>query len=147
MNIHSFYLKFIWNKICIIRNKKGFFMKIAFASKDNIHVNQHFGWCEKFYIYEVNEDNFALVDEVDSSLKKDEEVEKLIYKIECVEGCDIVYVSQIGPKAANMVQSAGIYPMRASSEEEKIEEVIQSLQKMTKSNTPLWLKRILLKNG
>jgi nitrogen fixation protein NifX len=122
-------------------------MKIAFASKDNIHVNQHFGWCEKFYIYEVDGDSFSLIDEVDSSLKKEEEVEKLTYKIECVQGCDIIYVSQIGPKAANMVQSAGIYPMRSSSEDEKIEDVIKSLQKMINGNAPLWLKRILLKDS
>ena len=122
-------------------------MKIAFASKDNIHVNQHFGWCEKFYVYEVDGKGFSLVDEVDSSQKLDEEVEKLTYKIECVEGCDIIYVSQIGPKAANMVQSAGIYPMRASSEDEKIEDVIKSLQKMINGNAPLWLKRILLKGA
>ena len=122
-------------------------MKIAFASKDNIHVNQHFGWCERFYIYEIDGENFSLVDEVDSSLKKEEEVEKLTYKIECVDGCDIIYVSQIGPKAANMVQSAGIYPMRSSSEDEKIEDVIQSLQKLINGNAPLWLKRILLKGN
>jgi nitrogen fixation protein NifX len=122
-------------------------MKIAFASKDNIHVNQHFGWCEKFYIYEVDGDSFSLIDEVDSSLKKEEEVEKLTYKIECVQGCDIIYVSQIGPKAANMVQSAGIYPMRSSSEDEKVEDVIASLQKMINGNAPLWLKRILLKGN
>ncbi|MEA3352532.1 MAG: NifB/NifX family molybdenum-iron cluster-binding protein [Campylobacterota bacterium] len=122
-------------------------MKIAFASKDNIHVNQHFGWCEKFYIYEIDGDNFSLVDEIDSSLQKDEEVEKLNYKISCVDGCDIIYVSQIGPKAANMVQSAGIYPMRSSSEDEKIEDVINSLQKMINGNAPLWLKRILLKDS
>lgn len=122
-------------------------MKIAFASKDNIHVNQHFGWCEKFYIYEIDGENFTLVDEVDSSLKKEDEVEKLTYKIECVEGCDIIYVSQIGPKAANMVQSVGIYPMRSSSEDEKIEDVIKSLQKMINGNAPLWLKRILLKGN
>ncbi len=120
-------------------------MKIAFASKDNIHVNQHFGWCEKFYVYEVDEQNASLVDEIDSSQKLEEEVEKLAYKISCVEGCDIIYVSQIGPKAANMVQAAGIYPMRASSEEEKISDVIISLQKMINDNPPLWLKRILLR--
>lgn len=121
-------------------------IKIAFASKDNIHVNQHFGWCEKFYVYEVDGDNYSLLEEIDSSLKKEEEVEKLTYKIECVEGCDIIYVAQIGPKAANMVQSAGIYPMRASNEEEKIEDVIKSIQKMINGNAPLWLKRIILKN-
>lgn len=120
-------------------------MKIAFASKDNIYVNQHFGWCERFYIYEVDGENFSLIDEVNSSLKKEDEVEKLTYKIECVDGCDLIYVLQIGPKAANMVQSAGIYPMKSSSEDEKIEDVINSLQKMINGNPPLWLKRILLK--
>ena len=120
-------------------------MKIAFASKDNVHVNQHFGWCEMFYIYEVFEDDYELINEVDSSLKFDDEVDKLEYKINCLEDSDIVYVSQIGPKAANMVQKCGIYPMKSSHEAEKIEDVIQSLQKMMQGNAPLWLKRILLK--
>jgi len=120
-------------------------MKIAFASKDNIHVNQHFGWCEMFYIYDVSEDDFELVHEVDSSLKFDDEVDKLEYKINCLEDSDIVYVSQIGPKAANMVQSTGIYPMKSSHEGEKIEDVIKSLQRMMKEDTPLWLKRIIFK--
>lgn len=120
-------------------------MKIAFASKENIYVNQHFGWCEKFYIYNIDENKYELVDEIDSSLKYEDEVDKLTYKINCIQGCDIIYVSQIGPKAANMVQSSGIYPMRASSEDEEIEDVIISLQKMIKNNPPLWLKRILLK--
>jgi nitrogen fixation protein NifX len=122
-------------------------MKIAFASKDSIHINQHFGWCERFYIYEVDEDKFSLIKEVDSSLKYDDEVDKLDYKIKCLEDSDIVCTSQIGPKAANMVQSAGIYPMRSSSEDERIEDVIKSLQKMINSGTPLWLKRILLKTN
>ena len=120
-------------------------MKIAFASKDNIHVNQHFGWCEMFSIYEVFEDDFELISEVDSSLKFDDEVDKLEYKINCLEDSDIVYVSQIGPKAATLVQSEGIYPMKSSHDGEKIEEVIASLQKLMKDSTPLWLQRILLK--
>lgn len=120
-------------------------MKIAFTSKDGIYINQHFGWCEKFYIYEINEDGYYLVEEKDSSLKKDDEVEKLLYKLDCIEGCDIIYTAQIGPKAANMVQAANVYPLRATSEEDKIEDALQSLLKMISGNAPLWLKRILLK--
>ncbi|MEA3315994.1 MAG: NifB/NifX family molybdenum-iron cluster-binding protein [Campylobacterota bacterium] len=122
-------------------------MKVAFASKDNIHINQHFGWCEMFYIYEIFEDDYSLINEVDSSLKFDNEIEKLEYKISCLEDSDIVYVSQIGPKAANMVKSEGIYPMKSSNEAEKIKDVIISFQKMIKGNPPLWLKRILMKGG
>jgi nitrogen fixation protein NifX len=120
-------------------------MKIAFASKDNIHVNQHFGWCEKFYVYEINENNYEFLNEIDTSQKIEEEVDKLIYRIEAISQCDIVYVSQIGPKASSMVQTAKIYPMKSSSEDEKIEEVINKLQNMIQNNPPLWLKRILAK--
>jgi len=120
-------------------------MKIAFASKENEFINQHFGWCETFYIYDVTEDNFTFVKEIDSSLKFENESEKLEYKISCLEDSDIVYVLQIGPKASSMVQSANIYPMRATHENEKIEDIIKSLQKLMKDNAPLWLKRIMMK--
>ena len=120
-------------------------MKVAFASKDNEFINQHFGWCETFYIYEVTQDDYSLINEVDSSLKFNNESEKLEYKISCLEDSDIVYVLQIGPKASSMVQSANIYPMRSSHEGEKIADVIKSLQKLMKENPPLWLKRIMMK--
>jgi nitrogen fixation protein NifX len=120
-------------------------MKIAFASKDNINVNEHFGWCQKFFVYEVNGESFSFVGELDSSLKYEEEAEKLLYKIECIDGCDIIYVSQIGPKAANMVQNAGIFPLKSSNESQSIQEALLQIQKLINDNPPLWLKRILLK--
>ncbi len=120
-------------------------MKIAFASKDGIHINEHFGWCEKFYLYEIDGEKITFLQQIDSSLKYDEEIEKLTYKIESIQEAQIICVSQIGPKAANMVQKVGIYPMRASSENDTIEDTLISLQKMINENTPLWLQRILLK--
>ena len=120
-------------------------IKIAFASKDGKLVNEHFGWCEKFYIYTLDEDTYELIKEVDSSIVFAEEVDKLEYKIQCIDASDILYVSKIGPKAANMVKITGTYPIKSSSEDEKIEDVLLSLQKLMKNNTPLWLKRILLK--
>jgi len=120
-------------------------MKIAFASKDNLYINEHFGWCQKFFVYEVDKDGFSFVEEIDSSLKYEAEAEKLLYKIECIEECDIVYVSQIGPKAGNMVQNAGIFPLKSSSESQSIQEALVQIQKLINDNPPLWLKRILLK--
>ena len=122
-------------------------MKIAFATKDGVFVNQHFGWCEKFYIYEVSEEDFSLVNEIDSSLEFNNEAEKLEYKISCLENSDIVYVSQIGPKASTMVKNAGVYPIKSAHDGEKISDVIISIQKLINNNPPLWLKRILLKGS
>ncbi|WP_024953567.1 NifB/NifX family molybdenum-iron cluster-binding protein [Sulfurospirillum arcachonense] len=118
-------------------------MIISFASLDGINVNEHFGWCERFYMYEVNENDFSLIKEIDSSIKHDDEIDKLEYKINCLENSDMVCVSQIGPKAANLVQKCGIYPMKSS--DDTIEGVLKSLQNMIKDNPPLWLQRILLR--
>lgn len=118
-------------------------MKISFASTDGVHVNQHFGWCDTFYMYEVNEEGYHFIKELDASLKLEDEIDKLEYKINSLEDSDIVCVLQIGSKASTMVQKSGIYPM--SSNEENIEYVITKIQKMMRENPPLWLKRILLK--
>jgi len=120
-------------------------MIISFASLDGIHANQHFGWCEKFYMYNVDENESFFIKEIHSSLKYDDEVDKLEYKINCIQNSDIVCVSQIGPKAANLVQQFGIYPMRSS--EEKIEDILKSLQNIIRNNPPLWLQRILVRAG
>ncbi|WP_428023310.1 NifB/NifX family molybdenum-iron cluster-binding protein [Arcobacter sp.] len=117
-------------------------MRIAFASKDNIYVNQHFGWCKEFYIYEIKGDSYTFVKSVNSSMEIDDEIEKLNYKIECCEGCDILYVQQIGPKAALMVKASKIFPMQASGEDEKIEEILQKFIKM-KENPPIWMRRLI----
>ncbi|WP_428026037.1 NifB/NifX family molybdenum-iron cluster-binding protein [Arcobacter sp.] len=117
-------------------------MRIAFASKDNIYVNQHFGWCKEFFIYEIKGNSYTFVKSVNSSMEIDDEIEKLNYKIECCEGCDILYVQQIGPKAALMVKASKIFPMQASGEDEKIEEILQKFIKM-KENPPIWMRRLI----
>jgi len=119
-------------------------MIIAFASKDNIHVNQHFGWCQEFYIYEITGDSYKFVKSVDSSIEIEDEIDKLTYKIECIEDADILYVQQIGPKASMMVKSCKIFPMQASKENEKIEDVLNSLIKM-QENPPIWMRRLIAK--
>ena len=36
-------------------------IKIAFASKDGKLVNEHFGWCEKFYVYGIDKEKYELI--------------------------------------------------------------------------------------
>lgn len=117
-------------------------MKIVFASKDNIHVNEHFGWCKEFYIYEITGSSYNFVKSVDSSIEIDNEIDKLTYKIECLEDSDILYVQQIGPKASMLVKSAKIFPMQSSRENELIDDILNKLIKM-QDNPPLWMRRLL----
>lgn len=117
-------------------------MKIAFASTDDIHVNQHFGWAKEFTIFEIIGETFQFVKKVDSSIEIEDEIDKLTYKIECLEGSDVLVVQQIGPKASRMVQTCGIFPMQTSNENEKIEDILNKLILM-KQNPPIWMRRLL----
>jgi nitrogen fixation protein NifX len=84
-------------------------MKIAFASTDNVHVNDHFGWCKCFYIYELKNSKPLFLKAVESKDEISEETDKLGYKIECIKEADILCASHIGPRASLMVKNAGIF--------------------------------------
>lgn len=118
-------------------------MIVAFASKDGINVNEHFGWSKKFYLYKITGDSFELIKEVDSSKELEDEGQKLSYKIECLEDANILYVLQLGPKAATMVKSAGIMPLKSSSENETIQDVLTKLIELKNTNPPLWMRRFI----
>ncbi|MDD5406593.1 MAG: NifB/NifX family molybdenum-iron cluster-binding protein [Sulfurovaceae bacterium] len=123
-------------------------MKIAFASKDGVHVNEHFGWCEKFYLYKIDSNGVHDLGTSDASLKFEEEIDRLDYKIECLKDSNIACVAQIGPKAATLLQSFGIYPLRSSNENETIESINNTLYYYLKDeHAPLWFKRIIYQQG
>lgn len=123
---------------------QGVTMKIAFASSAGEAVDQHFGWAKQFSLYEIDTEGATLLKTIDSSEEPEEEVAKLTYKIETIEEADIMYCTQIGPKASKMVQAAGIHPVRVA-EGEKIADAIAKLQEMLTTQPPIWLMRIFHK--
>ena len=119
-------------------------MIIAFASSTGDKIDQHFGWSKEFYLYEINKDSATLLKVVDSSQEPEEEVAKLNYKIGTIEDADIMYCTQIGPKASKMVQASGIHPVRVA-EGEELQVAIKNLQEMLEGQPPMWLLRIFHK--
>ena len=119
-------------------------MKVAFASTDKVHVDEHFGKAEEFYIWDIGpeEATFSGV----AQLKA--EGGYIDYKIEArtsvLEDCAMVYVGEIGgPAAARLVQKK-IHPIK-SKEHEPITVVVEKLQEVLKGNPPPWLRKAMLK--
>ena len=119
-------------------------MNIAFASSTGEAIDQHFGWSENFYLYKVDKEEATLLDVIDATTDIEDEHEKLSYKIGVLEEADIMYCTQIGPKASKMVQAAGIHPVRVA-EGERLENAISQLHSMLAENPPMWLLRIFHK--
>ncbi|MFB1009250.1 MAG: NifB/NifX family molybdenum-iron cluster-binding protein [Sulfurospirillum sp.] len=118
-------------------------MKIAFASTDNVHVNDHFGWCKCFYLYEIKDDTFTFLKALPSPNEIESEGDKLSYKIECLEDANIVCASHIGPRASLMVKGSGIFVLKTEKENEPIETLLNTLIALKNSNPPLWMQRFL----
>lgn len=127
-------------------------MKIAFATKDNITVNDHFGWCRTFAVYDVNSEKFKFIElrnvpdgGDDLSAAAQAEMDKIDKRIEAINDCTILYCSDIGPAAAARVVRSRIHPIKSSGAE-SIEEILNKLITVLKK-PPLWLKKILEREG
>lgn len=124
-------------------------MKIAFTTSDRTHINAHFGWAKKIDVYDVSPDGFNFLETLsfDGDLKEDGNEDKLLPKIEALHDCTIVYVSAIGGSAAARLIRQKITPIKARSEEDEIEDVLNNLVKTLKGNPPPWLRKALLQRS
>jgi nitrogen fixation protein NifX len=125
-------------------NKKGIAMKVAFASSDKKHIDEHFGWAKNFVIWEIEPHQARLAGAVQVQQNGDDEDDKIEARLEVLRDCAIVYVTQIGGPAAAKLVANRIHPIK-SKEQEPIAEVVKKLQQVLSDNPPPWLKKAMLK--
>ena len=120
-------------------------MKVAFASTDKIHVNQHFGRAEEFYIWNIGPEEAEFSGVVQVSTAGDDEADRIETRCSGLADCALVYVAEIGgPAAARLVQKK-IHPLKSKTCE-PISEVIEKLQEVLQGTPPPWLRKALMKN-
>ena len=120
-------------------------MKVAFTPSDNLHVNAHFGWAKNIDLYEVSPSGFSFVSTLDfgGDLKEDGNEDKLVPKIEALKGCTLLYVSAIGGSAAARLINRNVTPIKARTDQDKIDDILNELVKTLKGNPPPWLRKVL----
>ncbi|MBJ7901428.1 MAG: nitrogen fixation protein NifX [Cyanobacteria bacterium RI_101] len=120
-------------------------MKIAFTTEDKVHINSHFGWAKTIEVYEVSPEGYRFYQTLtfDGDLKEDGNEDKLLPKLDALKDCTIVYVSAIGGSAAARLIKNKITPVKAHSEEEEIQSVLNKLVETLKGNPPPWLRKAL----
>ena len=125
--------------------RKGLSMKVAFASTDKIHVDEHFGKAKEFYLWEIGPEKaeFTGVLQVDEGTgDTDDRIEA---RSAALEDCAIVYVGQIGGPAAARLVAKKIHPLKSKTAE-PISEVVVRLQEVPQGNPPPWLRKAMMKN-
>jgi len=123
---------------------KGSYMKVAFASQDKVHVNEHFGRAKEFVIWEVDAQQADFVGMVQVKSSGDDEEGRIDARGDALSDCAIVYVAEIGGPAAAKLVSRRIHPMK-SKEREPIAVLVDKLQEVLRGNPPPWLRKAMLK--
>lgn len=123
---------------------KGFAMKVAFASTDKIHIDEHFGRAENFLIWEIGTEAADFSGIVQVQANGGDEEDRIEARSAALSDCALVYVAQIGGPAAARLVAKKIHPIK-SKDCEAISVVVEKLQEVLRNNPPPWLKKAMLK--
>ena len=118
-------------------------LKVAFASTDMKHVNQHFGSAESFVIYAVDPEHCKMLEVAQfGELAQDGNEDKLVVKMSALEGCIAVYSQAVGASAVRQLKAVGIQPVKVTAGAE-IPDLLESIQDEVRSGPGTWLARAI----
>lgn len=122
-------------------------LKVAFATTDMKHVDQHFGAARSFAIYAVDPEKACFIEaNAFGRLDMDGNEDKLGVKIEALQGCIAVYSQAVGASAINQLKAKGIQPVKVSAGA-GISDLIESLQQELREGPSQWLARAIADAG
>lgn len=119
-------------------------MKIAFTSSTGEMIDQHFGQCQNFHIWEVGPDEAAFVATISAITTAEDEEDRIMARASAIADCAIVYTMQIGGPAAAKLVAQKIHPMKTGSEV-SLKETVERLQEVLRGNPPPWLRKAMNK--
>lgn len=118
-------------------------LRVAFASRDRMHVDQHFGAAEGFVLYSVDAERTRLAGVFEFAPESmDGNENKLAEKIAALSGCAAVYCLAVGGSAVRQLLAAGIQPMRLA-DTESIEHILHTLRESIRDGGVAWIDKII----
>lgn len=118
-------------------------LKVAFATADRAHVDQHFGTASGFAIYRLDGERAQLVEIAEFAEESmDGNEGKLAAKIAALSGCAAVYCLAVGGSAVRQLLAAGIQPLRFDAAE-SIEELLAKLRAAVRDGGVPWIDKAL----
>jgi nitrogen fixation protein NifX len=118
-------------------------LKVAFATRDMKHVDQHFGAAQSFAIYAVDRERACFVEACEfGDLDMDGNEDKLAEKITALDGCIAVYSQAVGASAIGQLKAQGIQPVKVSPGAE-IGDLLESLQDELRQGPGSWLAKAI----
>lgn len=102
-------------------------MKVAFASSDYHHVDQHFGATPRLVIYGVKQDAVTLLKVADFNVEYGHGDDKLASRIDALEECVTLYCVAIGDAVFRQLLQVGVRAIRVPPDT-PIVQLLQQIQ-------------------
>jgi nitrogen fixation protein NifX len=119
-------------------------MKIAFTTSTGETIDQHFGQCQGFHIWEVGPDEAHFLEEIRVGEHGSDEEDRIAARAKVLSECAIVYTMQIGGPAAAKLVAQKIHPMKTNTEV-NLKEAVERFQEVLRGNPPPWLRKAMNK--
>jgi len=121
-------------------------IKVAFATTDMTHVNQHFGSAKSFAIFAVTLDDYKLLEASQfGKLDQDGNEDKLAIKLSMLQGCAAVYCHAVGSSAVRQLLSIGVQPVKVT-DSVPIADLVDMLQQEMRAGPSAWLAKAIDKH-
>jgi len=120
-------------------------MKVAFASTDKVHVDEHFGQARQFYIWEIGPETAEFAGVVQLEQNPEMEDDKVAVRSAALADCAIVCVGAIGGPAAARLVANKVHPIKAKGAQETIADMVAKLQEVLRGCPPPWMRKAMLK--
>ncbi len=118
-------------------------LRIAFATDDGEHVNQHFGTTESLAIYGVQPDSYTLLEAAQfDDQTKEQTDDKLAAKLDFLTDCVAVYCRACGASAVKQLLDQHVQPLKVV-DDTLIKNLISAFQKELSEGPSSWLARAI----
>jgi len=121
-------------------------MKVAFTSSSGDTIDQHFGQCTHFQVWEIGPEVAEQICTVSAISSAEDEEDRISARADAIGDCAIVYTMQIGGPAAAKLVARKIHPMKTNAEV-PVEEIVGKLQEVLRGNPPPWLRKAMNKDS
>src|SRR6266702_4728414 len=112
-------------------------MKVAFTSTTGEIIDEHFGQCKGFHVWEIGPDEAHFVTTIGVIATGEDEEDRIAARAN-------VYTMQIGGPAAAKLVARKIHPMKTGTEV-PVAEIVGKLQEVLRGNPPPWLRKAMNK--
>jgi nitrogen fixation protein NifX len=119
-------------------------MKVAFASTDKVHIDEHFGKAEEFYIWNIGPEIAEFSGVIQVKDGQGDAADRIEARGAALEECALVYVGEIGGPAAARLVAKKIHPLKSKTRE-PIAAAVAKLQEVMQGSPPPWMRKAMMK--